>query len=86
MLENGREAMLHFVYNSQVVSVLVCHDINQGEFVLQYPFFPPVEHIQDYKDSRSKCEKLILDSLIGDFTGSFGRAALKEDMELIQVN
>jgi hypothetical protein len=27
MLVNDRAAMLHFIYNPKVVSVLVCHDI-----------------------------------------------------------
>ena len=58
--------MLHFVYNKAVVSVLVCHDIQEGEFVLQYPYFPPVESIDDYKNNRSRCTKLIIDSLLGE--------------------
>ena len=31
----GREAMLYFVFNSSVISVLVAHDISSGEFVAQ---------------------------------------------------
>ena len=52
--------MLHFVYNRNVVSVLVCHDIQEGEFVLQVPYFPPVESIEDYKSNRDRCVKLIV--------------------------
>ena len=31
----GREAMLYFVFNSNVIAVLVAHDISKGEFVAQ---------------------------------------------------
>lgn len=31
----GREAMLYFVFNSEVISVLVAHDLKLGEFVAQ---------------------------------------------------
>lgn len=31
----GREAMLYFVFNSNVIAVLVAHDISRGEFVAQ---------------------------------------------------
>ncbi len=31
----GREAMLYFVFNSSVISVLVAHDISSGKFVAQ---------------------------------------------------
>lgn len=32
---SGRPAMLYFVFNSQVVAVLVAHDLRAGEFVAQ---------------------------------------------------
>lgn len=34
MREQDRAAMLHFIYNSEVVCVLVSHDVKGGEFVL----------------------------------------------------
>jgi hypothetical protein len=34
MIESGETGMLYFLYNSDLVSVLVCHDIEEGEFVL----------------------------------------------------
>jgi hypothetical protein len=50
MLEKHKTSgMLYFLYNKDVVAVLVCHDIKQGEFVLQVPFFPPIESIEDYR-------------------------------------
>ena len=37
----SRAAMLYFIYNPDVVCVLVAHDADQGEFVCQVPYFPP---------------------------------------------
>ena len=31
----GREGMLYFVFNSDVIAVVVAHNIGQGEFVAQ---------------------------------------------------
>ena len=41
--------MLYFLYNQDAVAVLVCHDIELGEFVLQVPYFPPIESPDHYK-------------------------------------
>lgn len=38
-----RPAMLYFVYNEAVVCVLVAHRFETGEFVMQLPYFPPVQ-------------------------------------------
>jgi hypothetical protein len=35
LLARGREGMLYFVFNRQVVAVLVAHNLQQGEFVAQ---------------------------------------------------
>lgn len=32
---HGREAMLYFVFNSEVITVVVAHDLQHGEFVAQ---------------------------------------------------
>ena len=42
MIDQDRTAMLYWVYNEKTVNVLVCHDIKEGVFVLQVPYFPPV--------------------------------------------
>lgn len=54
--------MLYFLYNKNVVSVLVCHDIRNGEFVLQVPYFPPIESVEDYRDPK-KCLEIVKKSL-----------------------
>ena len=35
LLAGGRAGMLYFVFNSQVVAVLVAHNLQTGEFVAQ---------------------------------------------------
>ena len=45
MIQEDRAAMLHFIYNSKTVCVLVNHDLALGEFVLQVPFYPPIESV-----------------------------------------
>ena len=41
--EQGREAMLYFCFNRGAVAVLVAHNIAQGEWVAQLPFFPGLQ-------------------------------------------
>lgn len=61
MIDTDTQAMLHFIYNTKVVSVLVSHSVAEGIFVLQVPYYPPVETINDY--TKSRCEQIIRDSL-----------------------
>lgn len=35
MLRNGRPGMLYFVFNTQVIAVIVAHDLESGDFVAQ---------------------------------------------------
>jgi hypothetical protein len=76
MKTTNTAAMLHFIYNSKVVSVLVSHSLDEGVFVLQVPYYPPVEVIGDY--STPRCEQIIRDSL--------GQAVHNlSDLEVVQV-
>lgn len=34
MIETNNVGMLYFLYNENLISVLVCHNIEKGEFVL----------------------------------------------------
>lgn len=63
MIQEDRAAMLHFIYNSKTVCVLVNHDLALGEFVLQVPFYPPIESVQDYQKDNKRCLQIIKDSL-----------------------
>ncbi|CAL8460671.1 g201 [Coccomyxa elongata] len=54
--------MLYFVFNSEVITVVVAHDLQRGEFVAQVPFFPPTQSLADFPEDI--CERL-LKSAIG---------------------
>ncbi|WCJ38692.1 FAD/NAD(P)-binding oxidoreductase family protein [Euphorbia peplus] len=61
-LLNERPGMLFFIFNTEAIGVLVAHDLQQGEFILQVPFYPPQQSVSDF--SPQICKKLIL-KLIG---------------------
>ncbi|KAL3649866.1 hypothetical protein CASFOL_006269 [Castilleja foliolosa] len=56
-LINERPGMLFFVFNTEAIGVIVAHDLKQGEFVLQVPFYPPQQKFEDF--SSRMCKKLI---------------------------
>lgn len=59
----GECGMLYFLYNEDIISVLVCHDIQQGEFVLQIPYYPAVHDFK--KDfTLAKCHEMVKQSLL----------------------
>ena len=49
--------MLYFVFNVHVVLVLVVHCLDEGEFVAQIPFFPPIQRSSDF--DHDQCADLI---------------------------
>ena len=51
MIKLQETGMLYFLYSESLVSVLVCHNIKEGEFVLQVPFNPPIQKMEDYTTS-----------------------------------
>eukprot|EP00624_Nannochloropsis_granulata_P000109 evm.model.NODE_1036_length_14192_cov_28.241686.3 len=57
-----RPAMLFFLFNAQVICVLVAHHFPTGEFVAQLPFFPPVQSPDDFD---AVTVKTLLDAAIG---------------------
>ncbi|XP_073021149.1 uncharacterized protein [Primulina eburnea] len=56
-LINERPGMLFFVFNTEAIGVIVAHDLLQGEFVLQVPFYPPQQKFEDFNSKM--CERLI---------------------------
>jgi 2-polyprenyl-6-methoxyphenol hydroxylase-like FAD-dependent oxidoreductase len=48
LLESGRAAMLYFIFNADVIAVVVAHDLRRGEFVAQLPYFPPLQAPADF--------------------------------------
>ncbi|KAI4336611.1 hypothetical protein L6164_015115 [Bauhinia variegata] len=61
-----KPGMLFFIFNTEAIGVLVGHDLRQGEFVLQVPFYPPQQAIEDF--TSKACEKLI-SKLVGREVG-----------------
>lgn len=61
-LLHQRPGMLYFIFNPDGIGVLVAHDLNQGEFVLQIPFYPPQQTLDDF--SLKVCKELIF-KLVG---------------------
>lgn len=62
-LSKKMPGMLYFVFNPKIIGVVVAHDLCQGEFVLQIPFYPPQQHFDDF--TAEVCRKSIL-NLVGD--------------------
>ncbi|MQM09234.1 hypothetical protein Taro_042101 [Colocasia esculenta] len=56
-LLHERPGMLFFIFNPDAIGVLVSHDLSQGEFVLQVPFYPPQQTFDDF--STRVCEEII---------------------------
>lgn len=61
-LSNERPGMLFFIFNPEAIGVLVAHDLDNGEFVLQIPFYPPQQSFKDF--STTVCENIIF-KLVG---------------------
>ena len=57
MIAQKEVGMLYWLFNDDLISVLVCHDIEKGEFVLQVPFYPAVQDVKEY--TKEKCLDLI---------------------------
>ena len=67
MQENDKTAMLHFIFHPNLVGVFVCHDVEEGEWVLQIPFFPPFQRPDDYTSERVK--SMIISGLLNRLGG-----------------
>lgn len=61
-LSSERPGMLFFIFNPDAIGVLVAHDLEHGEFVLQVPFYPPQQMFEDF--SAKVCEQIII-KLVG---------------------
>ncbi|KAM7251196.1 hypothetical protein ACFE04_023079 [Oxalis oulophora] len=60
-----RPGMLFFIFNTEAIGVLVAHDLKQGEFILQMPFYPPQQKLEDF--TPEICKKLIFKLAGGEF-------------------
>lgn len=57
----GSPGMMYFVFNSDVVLVLVVHNLQEAEFVAQIPYFPPLQRPSDF--DAVFCTRLIRKSI-----------------------
>jgi 2-polyprenyl-6-methoxyphenol hydroxylase-like FAD-dependent oxidoreductase len=60
----GKQSMLHFIFNPKYVCVLISYDLDEGEFVLQIPYFPEVEKEENY--TNQVCEYIVRQMLTDD--------------------
>lgn len=56
-LLSSNPAMLYFVLSSNVIMVIVAHDLQTGSFAAQIPFFPPLQTAEEFDTVR--CKQLI---------------------------
>ncbi|KAM0932169.1 putative 2,4-dichlorophenol 6-monooxygenase [Dioscorea sansibarensis] len=61
-LLHERPGMLFFIFNPKAIGVLVAHDLHEGEFVLQIPYYPPQQMFEDF--DFKVCEQII-SNLVG---------------------
>ncbi|TYZ62433.1 hypothetical protein PybrP1_008675 [[Pythium] brassicae (nom. inval.)] len=83
--EAAREnpAMLYFVFNKDVIGVLIAHDLSRGEWVFQIPFFPPQESVERDFSTR-QCLDLIKRILPTD-AGGQQHVATDDDAQILSV-
>jgi 2-polyprenyl-6-methoxyphenol hydroxylase-like FAD-dependent oxidoreductase len=62
LLKDRIMGMLYFIYAPAGVAILVNHGLEQGEFVLQLPIFPPHQKVESF--TKPVCADLI-DRLVG---------------------
>lgn len=53
----GREGMLYFAFSRSIIAVVVAHNLGEGEFVAQIPYFPPLQTADGF--TRDVCERLV---------------------------
>ena len=56
-----KQSMLHFIFNKNLICVLITYDIDIGEFVLQIPYFPKIG-VKDNYDS-NLCKQILKEIL-----------------------
>eukprot|EP00468_Gymnochlora_sp_CCMP2014_P007922 CAMPEP_0167750974 /NCGR_PEP_ID=MMETSP0110_2-20121227/6297_1 /TAXON_ID=629695 /ORGANISM="Gymnochlora sp., Strain CCMP2014" /LENGTH=645 /DNA_ID=CAMNT_0007636371 /DNA_START=256 /DNA_END=2189 /DNA_ORIENTATION=- len=57
-----RPGMLHFVFSVPAIGVLVAHNFEKGEWVAQFPYYPPHQTEEEVTEF-SRCEKMIKDCI-----------------------
>ena len=84
-VESAGAAMLYFVFNPDVVAVVVAHDLRgEGEFVAQIPFFPPTQTLaRDF--TPRKCAELVARAAANPQGSPRGRTVDASDVRVRSV-
>lgn len=69
--------MLYFVFSRSTIAVVVAHNISEGEFVAQIPYFPPLQTPESF--TRDICRHLVQLAAVGP------SGAQLQDLELRTV-
>lgn len=64
LIDERRMGMLYFIFGTKNIVVLVAHNLEEGEFVAQVPFFPPLQNERDFDMVR--CKDIIKEICAGD--------------------
>jgi len=62
----NQSGMLHFIFNPNIVCVLISYCLINGVFALQIPYYPPIQSLSDYNND--KCLDIIKAILKSDHT------------------
>ena len=77
-------AMLYFIYNTKIATILVNHSTETGEFVLQTPYFPPIQELSDVNSEEAK--NMVLSSINSDKTTGNFLFSEKEIPEITEID
>ena len=74
LIHLDRMGMLYFIFSKKYIAVLVAHNLGQGEFVAQVPYFPPLQGAEEF--STAVCQSIIRE-ISGDQSLSVAVHAVK---------
>ena len=76
---NRRDSMLYFVSSPAAVATLVAHNHEEGEYVMQIPFYPPLQSLQE---DFGEVKRLLADVCFG---GDAKRVRADDAFELLSA-
>ena len=72
--------MLYFVFNKDIVGVVVAHDLCKGEFALQLPYHAPIQNFKEMF-TKKNCEMYVRNAI----SGGYENGAVVDDIEVLDV-
>jgi len=85
LAKERRGAMLSFIFNPDVMGVVVSHDLRRGDWVIHVPFFPPAQTLEDICGSKQACLNIIRQCCVPNSTPTGGAEDPLHDLELHTV-